>query len=245
MDLLQLKKSALLYAGAASLIIVLSSFEVRGMWMLEDFGNSLWLFYFGFMVSWLCKLPRWLRIVLLICGLGLVFSTPQQHITYMFSCQLTWHLFGYILLGAAVPSRIDNKRHTLSETMVLSLLFLFIYITCVYLSQRAHTAVYECPGDLVNNLNFRLYCLSFFPLLGFLYCFIHFALQDKVQSLLNNKVIRWCVFFICIVAFVIRTCTLTISFEIYGWIKLLLCPAIGGLALMGVMKLLEKRGKDN
>lgn len=247
MDLLQLKKSALLYVGAASLIIILVTLRVRVMWMLQDFGNILWLFCIGFTVGWLCKLPKRLRVLLLICGLVIVFSTPQQPITDIFSCQLTWHMFGYLLLGAAVPREIDSRRHALSETMGLSLLFLFIYIACVYFSQRAHTAVYECPGDLVDNLNFGLYYLSFFPLLGFLYCFIQFAMQEEVQPLMGNKVMRWCVAFICIAAFVICVVNLCIfSNNAYQKvIQLLLCPAVGGLIIMGAMKLMGKREESN
>lgn len=241
MDISNLKKSALLYAGVSSLIIILASFHVRGMWMLRDFGNILWLFCFGLTVGWICKLPKWLRIVLLVCGLGIMLSTPQQPIVDMFLCQYSWHLFAYILLGASVPSHIDSSNHNLSETMGLTLLFLFIYIACVYLSQRAHTAVYECPGDLVDNLNIRLYYLPFFPLLGFLYCFTQFAVQEDVQLLMDNKVMRWCVVFICIAAFVI--CVISLGGVYRGVIQLLLCPAVGGLVFMGMMKLLEKKEK--
>ena len=242
MDISHLKKSALLYAGTASLIIILTSFRVRGMWMLQDFGNILWLFCIGFTVGWLCKLPKWLRVLLLICGLGIVFSTPQQPITDIFSCQLTWHMLGYMLLGAAVPNQIDNSRLKLSETMVLSALFTFIYIACLYLSQRAHTAVYECPGDMVDNLNSGLYYLTFFPLLGFLYCFIQFAVKEEVQSLIGNKVMWWGLAFICIAALVI--CAFN-AFGRHRWIEFLLCPAVGGLVIMGVLKLMSRKEQCN
>ena len=63
MDLLQLKKSALLYVGAASLIIILVTLRVRVMWMLQDFGNILWLFCIGFtfFLLWEQSLPNRLQ----------------------------------------------------------------------------------------------------------------------------------------------------------------------------------------
>lgn len=221
-------KSTIVVAMIVSMIISLASFHIKGMWVIYDLSIILWLFWLGVLLGNYFKTPKWLRCLAFILGLGLVVCTAIPSLEICFP-RINWFVFGYMLLGLSVP--IDSQPGTMSlkESGFLCILFGFIYCCCVFLSQRTGIAVYECPGNLTSHIHNWVYSLTIVPLLGLNYCFLQLSTNEKIQALMDNKVIKWECVIVCIVAFVIciSKCLFpSMGLRRYYMFQLALCPMV-------------------
>lgn len=214
------------YAGIASLIIILGAFHIKGMWVCYELCIILWLFWLGVLLGHCIDAPKWLRCSAFILGLGLVVCNAIPSLEMSFP-KINWFVLGYMLLGLSVPKDNQSETMTLKVSCFLCILFGFIYCACVFLSQRTGIAVYECPGELSGRIHNWVYSLTIAPLLGLNYCFLQLASNEKIQTLMDNKVIKWECIIVCAVAFIIciAKCFLT-SLRGYYLFQLALCPMV-------------------
>lgn len=214
------------YALFASLVIILCSFHIKGMWVINDLSIILWMFWLGVLLGINIKAPKWLRCSAFIIGIGLVACTAIPALEISFP-RINWFVLGYGLLGLSVPKEDQTGTMSLKDSCFLSVLFGLIYCTCVFLSQRTGIAVYECPGDLTEHIHDWVYSLTLVPLLGLIYCFLQFSSNEKIKRLMSSKVIKWECMIVCAVAFIIciARCFLT-SLRGYYLFQLALCPMV-------------------
>lgn len=222
-------KSTIVVAMIVSMIISLASFHIKGMWVIYDLSIILWLFWLGVLLGDYIKTPEWLRCLAFILGFGLVVCTAIPSLEICFP-RINWFVFGYMLLGLSVPKDSQTGTMSLKESCFLCILFGFIYCSCVFLTQRTGIAVYECPGDLTSHIHNWIYSLTVVPLLGLNYCFLQLATNEKIQTLFNNKVIKWGCIGVCVVALFIciAKSIFPSSWSLRGYylFQLALCPMV-------------------
>lgn len=222
-------KSTIFVALIVSVIISLASFHLKGMWVIYDLSIILWLFWLGVLMGSHVTAPKWLRCSTFIFGLGLVVCSAIPSLEISFP-RINWFVFGYMLLGISVPKDSQTGTMSLKESGFLCILFGLIYCSCMFLSQRTGIAAYECTRDLTSHIHNWVYSLTVVPLLGLNYCFLQISTNEKIQTLYNNKVIKWLCIGVCVIAFIIciAKCFFPSSWSLcsYYLFRLVLCPMV-------------------
>lgn len=217
------------YASVSSFAIILCSLHIKGMWVVNDMGIILWLFWIGALLGCYIKALKWLRCSAFIFGVGMIVCNAIPSMKILFP-KINWYVFGYMLLGLSVPKENKPITMVLKESCFLCILFGLIYCSCVFFSHRTGIAVYECPGDLTDHIHDWTYSLTFVPLMGLIYCFLQLSSNEKIKILMGSIVIKWGCMILCAVAFIvcIARCCFSSSWSLrsYYLFQLLLCPMI-------------------
>lgn len=233
--MLKTLKQTTLFAALSSLIILLCTFHVKGMWVFYDLGIVLWLFALGYMISQLIRIPKWLRIVAMIGGLALLACTGIMELRVPIGWT-RWYYLGALVLGLSVPKGYEARNGSLLEAIGLCVTFAFMSAACEFISQRTGTA-YVGHNDLLSHLCDWTYGLKVVPLVGTLYCVFKLSMHEKVQALMSNKVIQWEVGIVCVAAFVVCLLIYIGAPNLSRYlINLLLCPATIGIPALIIGK---------
>ena len=92
------------YASVSSFAIILCSLHIKGMWVVNDMGIILWLFWIGALLGCYIKALKWLRCSAFIFGVGMIVCNAIPSMKILFP-KINWYVFGYMLLGAVCPKR--------------------------------------------------------------------------------------------------------------------------------------------
>lgn len=246
MEISKYKASSLACATTASLIILLSTFHIKGLWVFGDLSVILWLFWLGVSIGLYLKMPRWARVAAMTLGIGLVIAISFVHVPIL---RINWLFAGYLMIGLSFDGNDNEREVKIANSMALCLISAFIYAVLTFIEQRTFIASYKFPDELTTLIHDWAHAVQPLSALPLLYFFLKFIQSERISSLMTEKVMKWESTAICSAAFVICLIRLLSNFHWYSclpyWLmKLVLCPGTIGIFVLIIYKLKTRRKVD-
>ena len=243
MEISKYKASSLACATNASLIILLSTFHFKGLWVIGDLSIILWLFWLGVSIGLYLKMPRWARVAAMTLGIGLVIAISFVHVPIL---RINWLFAGYLMIGLSFDGNDNEREVKIANSMALCLISAFIYAALTFIEQRTFIASYKFPDELTTVIHDWAHAVQPLTTLPLLYFFLKFILSERICSLMTDKVMKWESVAICSAAFVICLIRFLSNFHWYSFLsywlmKLVLCPATIGILVLIIYRLKTKR----
>ena len=241
------KASALAFATVASAIIFLGAFHIKGLWTISNLSASIWLFWIGVSAGQRFRLPRWGRIVAILCGICLFVGLSTKYLYWW--DKINWFYSCFLLFGLSVPTEGLKSRGRVGGNLALCLISAIIFVALSFIEQRSYLAMHKYADDMLYAIHTCAFHSRQFPILCFLYAFMNLALQEKVQTLMKNNVMKWECLAVCILAF-LHCLLLNVIYAIDGvWspysglrlIQLLLCPATIGFVAWAIITIKHRK----